>query len=66
MLKLELRAPSNWEEIQETIDKFDLTVGEIVYISITMLDMCMSTLDGDDKDILTHMLINHFKDKNVN
>jgi hypothetical protein len=60
--KIELRAPSNWKDIQETIDKYDLTIGEMVYLSITMIDMCIYCLEGVEKDILKEMLINHFKD----
>lgn len=58
-----LKAPDGWEKIQEAIDKFDLTVGEMVYISITMIDMCISTLEGSEKQILKEMLINHFSGK---
>jgi len=64
--KIVLRAPENWEKIQESIDAYDLTIGEMVYISITMLDMCISTLEPLEKFIIKEMLINHFKDKNGN
>jgi len=62
MLKLVLRPPDKWDEIQEKIDDYDLTIGEMLYISITMIDMCLSTLNGLDKDMTKQMLINHFGD----
>jgi hypothetical protein len=64
--KVTLKAPDDWEKIQDAIDKFDLTVGEMLYISITMIDMCLSTLDGTDKLVTKQMLINHFKEKDAN
>ena len=60
--KVTLKAPDNWQKIQESIDAYDLTIGEMVYISITMLDMCISTLEESEKYILKEMLTNHFKD----